>query len=195
MPSSRVIATPDGAAGQIDEALKAQGIPLMNLILPPATMFLRIHDPKAYGDDLSPRRPTVVEANKTGKPIVGVEQGRDMLANFAITPIMRDGKSIAVVDVGAPFGKEFVDRAKKRFGIDLAVHRFDGRHLQDAILDLRRPRGRHARTNSRAPSTVRTLQREATPRRPSGRALSRPDQELHRRTDRGARSRQGHHRI
>jgi methyl-accepting chemotaxis protein len=34
------------------------------------------------------------------------------------------------VDVGAAFGKEFVDRAKKRFGIDLAVHWFDGKSFK-----------------------------------------------------------------
>ena len=116
-----------GLLGDANKALKAQGMPLMNLILPPATMFLRIHDPKAFGDDISARRVTVVTANKTAKPIVGVEQGRDTLGVFAMTPIIRDGKSLAVVDVGVTFGKEFVDRAKQRFGIDLAVHSFDGK--------------------------------------------------------------------
>jgi methyl-accepting chemotaxis protein len=113
-----------------NKALKAQGMPLMNLILPPATIFLRVHDPKAFGDDISARRLTVVTANKTGQPIVGVEPGRDTLGVFAMTPIMRDGKSIAVTDVGVTFGQEFVDRAKKRFGIDLAVHWFDGKSFQ-----------------------------------------------------------------
>ena len=50
-------------------------MPLMNFDSPPATYFLRVHDPKTYGDDISGRRTTVVEANKTGKPIVGVETG------------------------------------------------------------------------------------------------------------------------
>jgi methyl-accepting chemotaxis protein len=113
-----------------NKALKAQGMPLMNLILPPATIFLRVHDPKAFGDDISARRLTVVTANKTGQPIVGVEPGRDTLGIFAMAPIMRDGKSIAVADVGVTFGQEFVDRAKKRFGIDLAVHWFDGKSFQ-----------------------------------------------------------------
>jgi methyl-accepting chemotaxis protein len=44
-----------------------------------------------------------------------------------MTPIMRDGKSIAVADVGAAVGKEFVDRAKQRLGVDLAVHWFNGK--------------------------------------------------------------------
>src|SRR5512140_916409 len=47
-----------------------------------------------------------------------------------MTPIVRDGKTLANVDVGAAFGKEFVDRAKKRFGIDLAVYSFDGKEFK-----------------------------------------------------------------
>ncbi len=113
--------------GDASKALKTQGMPLMNLILPPATIFLRVHDPKAFGDDISSRRAAVVTANASAKPVVGVEQGRDTLGIFAITPIVRDGKSIAAFDVGAIFGKEFVDHAKQRFGVDLAVHWYDGK--------------------------------------------------------------------
>jgi methyl-accepting chemotaxis protein len=43
-----------------------------------------------------------------------------------MTPIMRGGKSIGVVDIGVSFDKHFVESAKRRFGVDLAVHRFDG---------------------------------------------------------------------
>ena len=116
--------------GDASKALKAQGMPLMNLILPPATIFLRVHDPKAFGDDISSRRSAVVTANRTAKPVVGVEQGRDTLGIFAINPIVRDGKSIAAFDVGAVFGKEFVDHAKQRFGVDLAVHWYDGKSFK-----------------------------------------------------------------
>ncbi len=69
----------------------------------------------------------MVEANKTGKSIVGVEAGRDTLGIFAMTPIMRDGKSRAVADIGVLFGKEFVDGVKRRFGVDIAVHWFNGK--------------------------------------------------------------------
>ena len=34
---------------------------------------------------------------------------------------------MAVADIGVSFGKQFVDSAKQRFGVDLAVHRFDGK--------------------------------------------------------------------
>jgi methyl-accepting chemotaxis protein len=109
------------------EAIKAQGIPLISFHAPPAINVYRAHDPKHFGEDISARRATVVESNKTGKPIVGVEAGRDSLSIFAMTPIMRDGKSIAVADIGVSFNKQFVDSVKRRFGVDLAVHRVDGK--------------------------------------------------------------------
>ena len=107
--------------------LKAQGMPRMTFALPPATIFLRVAEPKTYGDDASGRRSTIVEANRTGKPVVGVEMGPGALAIYGSAPILREGKSLAVVDMGVAFGKEFVGRAKERFGVDLAVHNFDGK--------------------------------------------------------------------
>ena len=108
------------------KALNEQGISLINFQIPPALTFYRVHAPQSYGDDLSGRRNTVVEALGAGKSIVGVEPARQDLGIFGMTPIMRDGKSLANVDIGAAFGKEFVDRVKQRFGIDIAVHWFDG---------------------------------------------------------------------
>jgi methyl-accepting chemotaxis protein len=111
-----------------NKALKEQGIPLITVEQSPgATVFGRVHNQKTFGDDISSRRKTVLEALRTGKQIAGVEPGLDALSIFGMTPIKRDGKVLANVDVGAVFGKEFVDRAKTRFGIDIAVHSFDGK--------------------------------------------------------------------
>jgi methyl-accepting chemotaxis protein len=123
----------DGLAALLGDAMKAltaQGIPLITFQKPPAMVIYRVHAPKVFGDDISSRRGTVVEALRTGKQIVGVEPGREALSIFGMTPIMRDGKSVANADVGAAFGKEFVERAKKRFGIDLAVHSYDGKDFK-----------------------------------------------------------------
>src|SRR5258705_912809 len=108
-------------------AIKPQGMPLISFQTPPATNFFRIHEPKIFGDDISARRKIVVESNATGRPIVGVESGRNSLLDRGMTHIMRDGKSIGVVDVGVSFGKPFVDNVKQRFGVDLAVYRFGGK--------------------------------------------------------------------
>src|ERR1700704_1228183 len=119
-------------------ALKPQGMPLIIFHARPAPAFFRVQEPKLFGEDISARRKTVVESNNTGKPIVGVESGRDSLGIFAMTPIMRDGKSIGVADIGVTFGKEFVDSVKRRFGVDLAVHRFDGKVFADIASTLDR---------------------------------------------------------
>ena len=116
--------------GDAQTALKAQGMPLINIMLPPATSFLRVHDPKAFGDDMSARRGTVVVASQTGKQVVGVELGRSALGIFALTPIMRGGRSVAVVDVGMTLGQEFLDLAKQRIGVDLAVHLFSDKSFK-----------------------------------------------------------------
>jgi methyl-accepting chemotaxis protein len=123
----------DGLAALLGDAMKtltAQGIPLITFQKAPGVVIYRVHAPKVFGDDISGRRTTVAEAIKTGKQIVGVEPGREALSIFGMTPIVRDGKTLANTDVGAAFGKEFVDRAKKRFGIDLAVHSFDGKEFK-----------------------------------------------------------------
>jgi methyl-accepting chemotaxis protein len=116
--------------GETMEALKVQGIPLLTFQTPPGIVLYRVHSPKVFGDDLTQRRHTVAEALKTGKQIAGVEPSLKSLGIFGMTPIVRDGKSLVNVDVGAAFGKEFVDRVKQRFGIDLAVHWFDGKNFQ-----------------------------------------------------------------
>ena len=119
-----------GLLGGTMESMIAQGIPLLTFQAPPGIVLYRVHSPKVFGDDLTQRRHTVVEALKTGKQIAGVEPSLKSLGIFGMTPIVRDGKSLVNVDVGAAFGKEFVDRAKQRFGIDLAVHWFDGKNFQ-----------------------------------------------------------------
>ena len=106
--------------------LKALGLPFLNITLPPATLFLRVHDPKAFGDDVSARRKTVVHANDAGAQVAGVEMSRSGLAVFAMTPVMRNGKSIVVADVGMEVDRDFVDRIKQRLGVDVAIHGFDG---------------------------------------------------------------------
>jgi methyl-accepting chemotaxis protein len=110
--------------------LKAMGIGFINLTTPPATLFLRVHDPKAFGDDVSARRKTVVKSNTDGVQIVGVERARDTLAVFGMAPVMREGKSRFVVDIGAELGKDFTDRIKKRLGVDIAVHAYDGKTFE-----------------------------------------------------------------
>src|SRR3984893_10160325 len=105
----------------------------MIILSPPGRGFVRLHEAKGLGDDASARRQTVVTADNKSTPLVGVENARGgALAVFARPPVMRDGKSLAAVDIGMDFGKAFADRIKQRLGVDLAIHSFDGQKFATA---------------------------------------------------------------
>jgi methyl-accepting chemotaxis protein len=112
--------------GGAQEMLKTLGVSFVSFHLPSGVAFLRLHDHKAFGDNIAARRPTIMVANQTGTTIVGVEPSRDALSIFSASPVMRNGKSLADIDIGIAFRQEFATRAKERFGIDLIVHVFDG---------------------------------------------------------------------
>lgn len=119
----------DGALAltqQVLKGIKPVGLGLITIQTPPAIAFMRAHAPKAFGDDVSPRRKMVVEAMTTGKPIGGVEVGREVLNVFGSVPMISDDTVIGVVDIGEPFGEVFVKNIKARFGVDVAIHQVDG---------------------------------------------------------------------
>ncbi|MFL9498913.1 cache domain-containing protein [Rhodopseudomonas palustris] len=103
-----------------------RGLSLYTIQVPPATTLMRIHNPKTFGDDVSTRRAMVVQAMTTGKAVGGIEPGLDNLTVFGTTPMIEDGKVIGTVDIGAPFGKAFVERMKARFGVDVAILQLSG---------------------------------------------------------------------
>ena len=82
---------------------------------------------------------------KTGKQIVGVEPGREALSIFGMTPIMRDGKS-----AGQCRRRRRLRQGIRRSRQEALRHRSCGTLLrrqgfQEAVLDLRRRRGRDSR--------------------------------------------------
>ncbi|MBN9453756.1 MAG: HAMP domain-containing protein [Bosea sp.] len=103
-------------------ALKeADGVTQLQFHLAPATSFLRVHRPEKFGDDLASFRFTVVEANKTGKPVHGLENGVEGLGVRGVVPVASAaGKQIGTVEIGLSFGQPFFDRFKKTFRQDIA---------------------------------------------------------------------------
>ncbi|MET0724385.1 MAG: methyl-accepting chemotaxis protein [Tardiphaga sp.] len=106
--------------------LQSRGLELVTVALPPGIGFARVHNPPVFGDDMTPRRKTLAQAIATRKPQGGVEAGRDVLNVFGSSPVMDGDAVLGAVDVGAPFGKTFVDTMKARFNLDIAIHQMDG---------------------------------------------------------------------
>jgi methyl-accepting chemotaxis protein len=126
----------DVTRGPLAELARSQGIDRMTFFTPPAKGFFRAHDPKAFGDDASGRRATVVRANQTQQAHFGIEPGRDALGIFASVPVARNGKHLAAADVGMTLGKSFVDAVKSRLKVDVAIHILDGDKFVTAISTL-----------------------------------------------------------
>jgi methyl-accepting chemotaxis protein len=105
------------------ETLKAKvGVDQFQFHAPPATSFLRVHIPAKFGDDLSSFRHTVVEANRTRQPAIGLESGVGGLGVRGVVPVTQDGRHLGTVEFGMSVGKPFVDAFKRRFGVDVAIH-------------------------------------------------------------------------
>ena len=88
--------------------------------LPPATSFLRLHRPDKYGDDLSSFRQTVIEANKTRKPVIGLEVGRGGPGLRVVFPAFFNKQHIGTVEFGGSISGT-LETLKDTFDIEYAV--------------------------------------------------------------------------
>lgn len=80
---------------------------------PPAISFLRIHKIEKYGDDLSGFRQSVVDVNKTERPVRGLERGVAGLGIRGVVPVHYQQRHIGSVEFGMDFGQSFIDKFKQ----------------------------------------------------------------------------------
>ena len=80
------------------------GLPSIKFDYPPATNFVRIHQPATYGDDQSEFRYTLVTANKKFMSVRGIEVGRVGIALRGVEPVSYKGKHIGSIEFGGDLG-------------------------------------------------------------------------------------------
>jgi len=88
--------------------------------LPPATSFFRAHMPEKFGDDLSSFRFTVLEVNRSQRPVAGLENGVGGLGIRGVVPVFHENRHVGSVEVGTSFGQPFFDQYKTATGADVA---------------------------------------------------------------------------
>lgn len=89
--------------------------------LPPATSLARLHQPDSFGDDLSAVRQTVVQANATRMPVVGIESGVFGLGIRGVVPVSHEGTHVGSVEFGMSLGQPFFDAFSDVTGADAAL--------------------------------------------------------------------------
>jgi methyl-accepting chemotaxis protein len=102
------------------------GVDQFQFHVPPATSYLRVHQPAKFGDDLSSFRNTVVVANQEHKVVLGLEGGVAGLGIRGVVPIAQAGKHLGSVEFGLTFGQPFLDKFKSDRHVDVAFHLSDG---------------------------------------------------------------------
>ena len=88
----------------------------------PATSFLRLHNTKKFGDDLSGFRSTVVAVNQSRTPVYGLEYGVEGLGIRGVVPVFHQGAAVGSVEVGLSFGKPFFERFQEATGARTALY-------------------------------------------------------------------------
>jgi methyl-accepting chemotaxis protein len=84
------------------------GMTQMQAHLPPATSFLRLHQPDKFGDDMSGMRPALVKVNKEKQAVRGIEPGRLGVPVRGLVPVFHDGKHVGSFETGSFIDTRFL---------------------------------------------------------------------------------------
>jgi len=107
---------------KLDESFS---VPQAQFHLPPATSFLRLHDPEKFGDDLSAFRATVLSANETQAQVSGIEKGKGGYGIRGIVPMWLNGKAYGTFEIGLDFDQAFLDSFKADYGTEVSVYIYE----------------------------------------------------------------------
>ena len=102
--------------------LQQQGIGQFQFHLPDGTSFYRVHKPEKFGDDLSSFRPSVVQANQTQRPVVGLEKGVAGLGVRAVLPVFYQNRHVGSVEFGASINRQSFAALLDDNKLDMAVY-------------------------------------------------------------------------
>jgi methyl-accepting chemotaxis protein len=108
----------------MDSYLSLKGrydIPQYQFALPPAIVFLRLHQLDRYGDDLSSTRRTIVDTNTYKRISSGIELSSDGLSVRGVVPVYNLGTHIGSVEFGSRVDLAFLNKLKNEYGADWHV--------------------------------------------------------------------------
>ena len=89
-------------------------------VLPDSTMFLRMHKPDYFGDDLSGIRPIMESVHRNHRQLVGFEVGRLGAYYRIVQPLFYDEQYIGLVEMGIRV-EQVVDSLRDKLNIPVAL--------------------------------------------------------------------------
>ena len=106
---------------------------LTGFFLPDGTNFLRIQEPKKFGDNMAKKRPMLAKALRDQKPLTSLDATKYNLSLVSILPIFKDKKFLGVVQVSANI-ERIQERLNAHSGIRSALA-FDTKTLNKMLPD------------------------------------------------------------
>ena len=108
--------------------LKAEyGIEQFHFHTPPAKSFLRLHNPKVFGEDMSRERKTITWASRYGTPVGGIEEGKAGFGIRGVVPVFYEHEIVGTVEIGHSLAEDFLDELHRHWGVDLAIYKIGGK--------------------------------------------------------------------
>ncbi|MFZ5799264.1 MAG: cache domain-containing protein [Thermodesulfobacteriota bacterium] len=98
------------------------GVEQLHFHVPPAISFLRVHAPEKFGDEMAEFRPTIVQVEKTGKSISGIERGVFGMSIRGVAPVYYEGAQIGTVEVGLSLDDPFLQEFRNTYGSDVSIY-------------------------------------------------------------------------
>lgn len=129
----------DGLYAELKTMFETQrdkfGVDQAQFHVPPATSFLRLNNPKQFGDDLSSFRPIVVAVNGDFVARKGMSISRSGPGVFGVAPVLNPaGKPVGTFEIGGNFGP-VLDGIKRAYGLETVLF-IDEARLKNAAPDL-----------------------------------------------------------
>ncbi|MBU2498317.1 MAG: PAS domain S-box protein, partial [Proteobacteria bacterium] len=93
--------------------------------LPVAVSFLRLHYLERYGDEMIAFRKTIRDAIAKREPVSGLELGATGFGIRGVAPVFRYGEVVGSIEIGHSFNEDLLIDINRRWGIDLALYRFE----------------------------------------------------------------------
>ena len=119
--------------------VKKQGIEQFQFHLSPALSFLRLHQPPKFGDDLSSFRATVLESNKEGKLVAGLEEGKGGYGFRVVSPVLYQGQHVGSAEFGMGFNPALLKRWKEQCGGEFFMYPYASSGVAWQKVDTSKP--------------------------------------------------------
>ena len=86
------------ATPYFDEAHKLGEADLTGFIKADGRHFLRLNDPKKFGDNISKKRPIIAQAIQSRRPLTSLDVTLYNISVVSIIPIFKEGRFLGIVD-------------------------------------------------------------------------------------------------